>query len=143
MKQNETNLVPKSSEKYTCTFCDYKTCRQSQLNRHNSTVKHKLRLNETFETKPHLKDLVSSLYLIEFTDGVEHFWKVGITRRSVEKRIRKIPYEMVSFTTITGKLFDMYKKEKQIKRYNKEYRYYPSKFFNGHSECFSQPINIE
>jgi hypothetical protein len=50
MKQNETNLVPKSSEKYECTFCHYKTCRQSQLNRHNLTVKHKLRLNETFET---------------------------------------------------------------------------------------------
>ena len=48
MKQNETNLVPKSSEKYVCNFCNYSTCRQSQFNRHLSTRKHK---NETNETK--------------------------------------------------------------------------------------------
>ena len=50
MKQNETNLVPESSEKYTCKICDYKTSRQSQFNRHITTVKHKIRLNGTFET---------------------------------------------------------------------------------------------
>ena len=50
MKQNETNIVPKSSEKYTCVACDYTTCRQSQFDRHKATVKHKLRLNETNET---------------------------------------------------------------------------------------------
>ena len=50
MKQNETNLVPKSSEKYTCTICDYKTCRQSHFDRHITTVKHKIRINETNET---------------------------------------------------------------------------------------------
>ena len=50
MKQNETKLVQKSSEKYICTFCDYKTCRLSQYNRHITTVKHKIRINETFET---------------------------------------------------------------------------------------------
>jgi hypothetical protein len=50
MKQNETKLVPKSSEKYECAFCDYKTCRQSQFDRHLTTIKHKIRLNETNET---------------------------------------------------------------------------------------------
>jgi hypothetical protein len=47
MKQNETNLVPKSSEKYFCELCEYNTCRKSQLNRHFLTVKHKKRENET------------------------------------------------------------------------------------------------
>jgi hypothetical protein len=50
MKQNETFLVPKSSEKHVCSFCDYTTCRQSQFNRHISTIKHKIKSNETFET---------------------------------------------------------------------------------------------
>ena len=50
MKQNETNLVQKSSEKYACTLCDYNTCRLSQYNRHITTVKHKIRTNETIET---------------------------------------------------------------------------------------------
>ena len=50
MKQNETILVPKSSEKYSCAVCYYNTSRQSQFTRHISTVKHKTRLNETIET---------------------------------------------------------------------------------------------
>lgn len=51
MKQNETNLVPKSSEKFKCICCDYSTSRKSQYDRHLLTDKHKNRQNETFETK--------------------------------------------------------------------------------------------
>jgi len=50
MKQNETNLVQKSSESsssYVCELCDYKTCRPSQYDRHLVTSKHKKRENET------------------------------------------------------------------------------------------------
>jgi hypothetical protein len=50
MKQNETNLVPKSSKKYTCELCDYVTSRPSQYKRHISTEKHKKHENETNET---------------------------------------------------------------------------------------------
>ena len=51
MKQNETNLVPKSSEKFHCEVCDYLTCRKSQIVRHYSTDKHKKKENETNETE--------------------------------------------------------------------------------------------
>ena len=47
MKQNETNLVPKSSELYICENCDYNTSRKSQFERHLSTDKHKNIKNET------------------------------------------------------------------------------------------------
>jgi hypothetical protein len=50
MKQNVTDLVQKSSEKFRCEHCHYSTCRKSQYDRHLSTVKHKKRENETFET---------------------------------------------------------------------------------------------
>ena len=50
MKQNETNLVPKSSVNFVCEQCDYITSRKSQYDRHLSTDKHKLRTNETNET---------------------------------------------------------------------------------------------
>jgi len=50
MKQNETKLVQKSSEKFCCHLCDYSTCRKSQYERHLSTLKHQLKQNETFET---------------------------------------------------------------------------------------------
>ena len=36
-----TNLVPKSSNIYTCKLCHYTTSRKSQFDRHNSTAKHK------------------------------------------------------------------------------------------------------
>ena len=51
MKQNETFLVQKSSEKFHCEHCYYSTCRKSQYDRHLSTEKHKIRTNETFETE--------------------------------------------------------------------------------------------
>jgi hypothetical protein len=51
MKQNETLLVQKSSEKFHCEHCDYSTCRKSQYVRHLTTDKHQNRTNETFETE--------------------------------------------------------------------------------------------
>jgi len=47
MKQNETNLVPKSTDIFTCEFCDYKTSRSSHFKRHISTVKHSVSADET------------------------------------------------------------------------------------------------
>jgi hypothetical protein len=48
MKQNETNLVPKSTEKYYCEKCDYICSRYSHLSRHKMTLKHKMKQNETY-----------------------------------------------------------------------------------------------
>lgn len=97
---------------------------------------------KTFERKPHLKDLDSRLYLMEFNDGTEHFWKLGITRQKLHDRIRRIPYKLISIQTISGKLYEIYKAEKMLKQQNKQNRYRPSKFFGGHTECFSKSINI-
>ena len=97
---------------------------------------------KTFDKNPKLKELNSKLYLIEFKDGTEHFWKIGITRRSVEQRVKKIPYNVVSYKTIDGNLFDIYQKEKTLKQENKPFRYRPIKFFNGHTECFSRPPEL-
>lgn len=51
MKQNETNLGPKSSKFYDCKLCHYNTSKFSQYQRHLGTDKHKNRQNETNETK--------------------------------------------------------------------------------------------
>ena len=48
MKQNETNLVPKSSVNFVCLKCHYTTSRKSQYDRHLTTDKH---LSVTDETK--------------------------------------------------------------------------------------------
>ena len=47
MKQNETNLVPESSEIFECKKCDYYTSRYSQYKRHVLTAKHQNETNET------------------------------------------------------------------------------------------------
>ena len=51
MKQNETNLVQKSSKLYFCKTCDYTTSRSSQYDRHLLTSKHFLKQNETISSK--------------------------------------------------------------------------------------------
>jgi hypothetical protein len=50
MKQNETNLGPKSSKIFKCELCDYSSSKKSQYIRHLSTDKHKSRTFETNET---------------------------------------------------------------------------------------------
>ena len=47
MKQIETKIVQKSSNKYNCCFCDYFTSRKNQFERHLATGKHKNATNET------------------------------------------------------------------------------------------------
>jgi len=42
-----TDLVPKSSSKFHCEFCDYFTSRKSQFDRHNLTDKHKQQQKST------------------------------------------------------------------------------------------------
>ena len=55
MNQNETILVPKSSEKFKCNLCDYNTSRKSQYLRHLTTDKHKTRMTETIVTQTETK----------------------------------------------------------------------------------------
>jgi hypothetical protein len=47
MKQNETKKVPKSTNIFTCTICDYTTSRKSHYERHILTPKHQNETNET------------------------------------------------------------------------------------------------
>ena len=37
-----TKKVPKVPTNFICNFCDYKTCRKSQYDRHLLTAKHKM-----------------------------------------------------------------------------------------------------
>jgi hypothetical protein len=47
MVVNGSILVPKSSKNFVCNYCDYFTCRKSQLERHLSTDKHKKKQNDS------------------------------------------------------------------------------------------------
>ena len=45
-----TNKSPKISYKFVCESCNYKCNKQSEINKHNSTRKHKNLQNPTLET---------------------------------------------------------------------------------------------
>jgi hypothetical protein len=55
---NDSVLVPKSSRIFECVFCDYKTCRKSQYERHLQTDKHKNNKNGS-------KMIVNDNYLVQ------------------------------------------------------------------------------
>lgn len=95
-----------------------------------------------FEKHPEMKNIPCKLYMIEFTGNNEHFWKIGITRQTIEERIRKIPYSGNIVSYIEKSMKEIYEIEKRLKRENKQNRYRPKITFNGHSECFSTPIQI-
>lgn len=95
-----------------------------------------------FEKHPEMENVSCKLYMIEFEGNDEHFWKLGITRQSIEERIRKIPYSPVSIMYIENNMKEIFETEKQLKRINKQNRYRPEITFNGHSECFTVPIHI-
>lgn len=95
-----------------------------------------------FEKHPEMETAPCKLYVIEFEGNNEHFWKLGITRQTIEERIRKIPYSPVSITFIENTMKEIFETEKQLKRMNKQNRYRPEITFNGHSECFNTPIQI-
>jgi hypothetical protein len=95
-----------------------------------------------FDKNPEMKNQSCRLYLIEFTGNNEIFWKIGITRKNVEQRIKKIPYQAKILNVIEGTLFDMFQKEKEIKKENRTFRYRPQIRFNGHSECFKLSPNL-
>jgi len=135
--------------KFKCLCCSLEFTRRIESSLYNlygcpscSKLNNGFMQSDTFERKPHLKELDSRLYLMEFDNGIEHFWKLGITRQKLHDRIRKIPYKLISIQTISGKLYEIYKAEKMLKQQNKQNRYRPKEYFAGHTECFSQSINI-
>lgn len=92
--------------------------------------------SDYFIKNPEMKNVDCKLYLIEFEGNNEHFWKIGITRRPVEHRIKKIPYTAKKIVTIQKTMQEVYEMEKTIKKQYKTLRYLPQLKFNGHSECF-------
>lgn len=86
------------------------------------------------------------LYLVRLFNDEEDFYKVGITSRSVIKRMSQIKvkgydYEILEEVNLDpGKCWDL---EKEIHRKNKHLKYTPTTLFGGSTECFSERIKIK
>lgn len=79
-----------------------------------------------------------TLYIIQIYDDKETFYKVGITSRTVNKRFYSaLPYKYKIIKEISGKASDIYSLEKELHNKLYKYCYHPSKYFSGHTECFT------
>lgn len=82
---------------------------------------------------------LSSLYLIELSNGNERFYKIGITMQPVMKRFSgKMPYKIKMLKVLTKPASEIWDLEKRIHRELKHNRYSPQCKFDGFSECFSE-----
>ena len=94
-----------------------------------------------FEARPHLKDVPCRVYLLKLQSDTEEFWKIGITRRPLDQRIRQMPYKVIESESVETTFYRAYLLEKDLKQAIKRYRYTPTIDFGGWTECF-QPAPL-
>jgi len=78
----------------------------------------------------------ATLYKVRLYNENESFIKIGITTRSIEHRMKQIPYNYEILKTIEGKSDYIFDLENRYKRLYKENSYSPNIHFLGRTECF-------
>lgn len=86
------------------------------------------------------------LYAIECSNGLEFFYKIGITSKDLSLRFSgdsRMPYRYKVLFEIKGKPDFIYNLETKLHRMLKADRYSPSVSFSGETECFTtiKPID--
>lgn len=66
----------------------------------------------------------------------ESFIKVGMTTKSLEERLKYIPYKFEVIKLIEGSSEHVYDLENRFKKIFKKYSYKPLINFKGETECF-------
>lgn len=98
-----------------------------------------------FYNKKNIKkaDITGLLYFLKVIGHQDTFYKIGITKRTIEQRIKSSDYKNYKFEVIFTKtlnLYDAFILEQFIKKKYRKYRYIPIEKFPGSSECFSKQI---
>ena len=75
------------------------------------------------------------LYVIEFSNEIEKFIKIGITTNTVSQRFKKTKYNMKIHLILDLTLTDALKHEKDTLKEFMEFKYNPLISFNGKQEC--------
>ena len=86
------------------------------------------------------------VYFLKFYNDDEIFYKIGITKSTLEKRLSWIKcneYNIDVIHTIKTNLYDAIYKERELHEFYSEYRYRPKHKFGGYTECFSKIIEVE
>ena len=82
------------------------------------------------------------VYIVELWDEEERFFKIGktfekISNRFARSRLPFYEWRVIKIIESEDAAF-ISKLEKQMQKYNIQYRYLPRKKFGGHTECFSE-----
>lgn len=90
-----------------------------------------------FKERPHMKTVDGTLYLISLHSSKERFYKIGITRRSIEQRFAPLKhYQYDCLYQWNGTLFDVFNLEQSILKKFANFKYTPTLKLGGESECF-------
>ena len=85
-----------------------------------------------------MKNHPAKLYVLQFSNELEHFIKIGITTTSVEDRIRnggKVDYTITKLGEKSCSLLEAFRTEQRLLDVYTKHRYNPSQRMGGKSEC--------
>lgn len=90
-----------------------------------------------FKKHPDKKTTLGILYVIECCNTSEHFIKIGITTKTVDRRFasKLAPYQYKILYEHTGQLYSLHQLEQQCLTKYDTYRYIPNHTFSGWTEC--------
>ena len=80
------------------------------------------------------------LYVLECFDDKEHFFKIGITSKTVELRYpshTSMPYDYILLLEVDIGLIESFQIEQRILVTYSEFSFHPKKYFGGETECLS------
>lgn len=93
----------------------------------------------------HIKNrgIIAKLYIVNFSNELENFVKVGVTISTLENRFSSIPYNYEVIRVVEGKPEEIWDLERSLLNKYNEYQYIPSQYFCGNTECFTtDTINL-
>ena len=127
-------------ENYNCTFKYLRERITGEKVTKSTLEKLKNNINYIFKNS-NTSNLTGRLYLLRVYNKDEEFYKIGITRSTVDYRFNSSKinqfYEYSIEEEITGNLLEMYQAEQTLKRIYCNYSYMPKHKFDGRTECFS------
>lgn len=99
---------------------------------------------EYFNRYPHEKQTPAILYLIEFSNNDERFYKIGITKNSVKERYHwgYSQYELVVHMEQPMPLYEAFIREQEILNQLRKQRYVPQIKIGGWTECLSKHLSV-
>lgn len=97
-----------------------------------------------FDENPTEKTKMGIIYLVEFTNETERFFKIGITRQTLKERFHwgYNDYEMDILSTKTTTIYEAWQKEQQILQTFKSCKYIPQIKIGGYTECLQKHVDV-